>query len=102
MKKPKSISELLASRGARLTALKSGAEAAEGVLATVVANLPDECRGSVWAASVADGVLTIMVSSPNEATRLHYLLPELREVLGRELGVPVDKLALKVRPAPRA
>ena len=100
MKKPSSISELLASHGAKLKSLQQGAEAADRVLGTVRAGLPADCSASIWAASLKGGHLTIMLASPSDATRLHYALPGLRARLAGELTETVEKITLRVRPAP--
>ena len=100
MKKPSSISDLIASQGAKLRALKEGAQAADRVLSTVRECLPGDCSGSVWAAAQKGGLLTIMVASPSDATRLHYELPGLQAALAGRLSEPVSKITLRVRPAP--
>ncbi len=102
MKKPSSISDLIASQGAKLRALKEGADAADRVLCTVRACLPADCSASIWGASQKDGQLTIMVASPSDATRLHYELPALKQALSTRLAEPVARIALRVRPAPAA
>ena len=92
----------MASQGARLRSLKEGAAAADRVLVAVRDCLPADCSASVWAASQKDGHLTIMVASPSDATRLHYELPALKTALAARLDEPVDKISLRVRPAPPA
>jgi len=100
MKKPSSIKDLIASQGVKLRALKDGAQAADRVLSTVRECLPQDCSGSVWAASQKDGQLTIMVGDPSDATRLHYALPGLQAALAGRLPEPLSKITLRVRPAP--
>lgn len=101
MAKIKSISELLGSQRAGLKALQDGSAAADRLLSTVRSCLEPAHAQAVWAASAEAGRVTLLVSSPALATRLHYELPALRDALAARLGAPVEKLLLRVRPPPR-
>lgn len=90
----------MARQQARLQSLQQGAQAADRLLASVRAQLPGESAGAVWAAAEKDGVVTVMVSRPADATRLHYALPALKAALEHELDTPLVRVVLRVRPAP--
>jgi hypothetical protein len=102
MRKPRSVSELLAEGNASLKRLKSGAEAAGRTLAAVQRALPDDLAGHVFGATLdAEGVLTVLVDSGAFATRVRYLMPELTPALAAlpEVGgVGITRTLVRVRP----
>lgn len=90
----------MASHQHQLRSLQAGAEAADAVLQAVRAALARDDAGAVWAASEKEGIVTVLVAQPAQATRLHYALPALKDALTASLGRPVGRVVLKVRPAP--
>ncbi len=98
-KKPLSISELLATQGQRLGALRAGAERAQSTLAQVEGALPPELAGCVHGASFEpDGRLTLLVESGAFATRLRYALPDLLPRILNDQGKPAERGRIQVRP----
>ena len=98
MRKPISVSELLAQGQSKLKRLKQGAEAAGRTLAALQRALPAEQAEHVFGASVDEaGVLTVLVDSGAYATRLRYALPELLTALSGELGVVITRTGVRVR-----
>jgi hypothetical protein len=100
MRKPKSVSELLAEGKATLERLKSGAEAANRTLVALQRVLPADVAGHVFGAVLdGDGVLTVVADSGTYATRLRYLLPDVLPGLGETLGAgAITGTRVRVRP----
>ncbi len=96
--KPTSVSDLLGKPGGVLERLRNGAGEADRVLSAVRQALPGELRERVWGASVREGTLTLLVTSASWATRIRYRAPALRQVLGADLGVDLERVAVRVRP----
>ena len=98
MRKPISVSELLAQSQSKLKHLKQGADAAGRTLAALQRALPAEQAGHVFGASLDEaGTLTVLVDSGAYATRLRYALPELLAALSGELGVVITRTLVRVR-----
>jgi hypothetical protein len=100
MRKPRSVSELLAKGQPALERLKGGAEAANRLLVALQRTLPADVAGHVFGASVdADGVLIVLVDSGAFATRVRYLLAEQEATLADALGVAgLRGRVVRVRP----
>ena len=98
MRKPISVSELLAQSQSKLKHLKQGADAAGRTLAALQHALPADLAGHVFGASLDEGGgLTVLVDSGAYATRLRYALPELLAALSGELGVVIARTVVRVR-----
>jgi hypothetical protein len=100
IKNPISIKDLLARQQPSLNRLRAGAQAADHIFAAVQQFLPPDCSGSVWTATLDDGVLTLVTSNGSWATRLRYASPQLLPKLATELGEPITKAVIRVRPQP--
>jgi predicted nucleic acid-binding Zn ribbon protein len=98
MRKPIPLSELLGRPDPTLERLREGAKAAERTLDAVRDSLPPEVAAHVWGASTEEGRLTVLVDSAGWATRVRYAVPELQQGVGERLGMPVLKVAVRVRP----
>jgi hypothetical protein len=99
---PISLSELLAKGNPTLERLKQGVKAADAALVAVRHNLADDVRDHVWAATYAEGHLTLLVDAAGWATRVRYAVPALKTGVGAALGRPVEKVTVRVRPAGKA
>ena len=100
MRKPTSISELLAQGKTKLQQLRSGADAAQKTLAAVQQVLPSTVASHVFAASVVDTTLTVLVDSGAFATRVRYALAERLIELAPALGIEggITRTDVRVRP----
>ena len=98
MQNPKSISELLKSGGKRLSSLKAQATARSTTLEYVRAALPTELAGTVVAAGIKDGKLTLGVTNAAWAARLRYAVEALREPVGTAIGTNILRVQIKVMP----
>ena len=99
MRKPISVSELLAQRKTKLEQLKVGADAAGRALAALQRALPPGLATHVYGASVDEtGGLTVLVDSGAYATRLRYELPDHLPGLARDLGCAITRSVVRVRP----
>ena len=96
--KPTSVSDLLGG-GGLLGRLRQGSVAAERTLRAVRHGLPQELAAEVWGASVRGGQLTLLVSSAVWATRIRFHAPSLQDRVARELGVELERVVTRVRPA---
>ena len=102
MRKPISISELLAKSKPTLDRLKAGGEAADRVFCAVQQLLPAELAAAVWSATLdSEGLLTLVTDSGGWAARLQYLTPSLSSKLAVELAQPVTRTVIGVRPRPQ-
>ncbi len=98
MRKPISVSELLAQGRSKLKRLQEGADTAGRTLAALQRALPADQAGHVFGASVDEGgVLTVVVDSGACATRLRYTVPEVVAALSGELGVVITRTVVRVR-----
>ena len=98
-KKPTSVSELLQKDHGLLQRLRQGSSQADATLQAVRAELPAEFAQQVWGASTRAGTLTVLVTSAAWATRVRYHAPGLREQVARRLGVALENITVRVRPA---
>lgn len=100
MRKPMSVSELLAKGKTQLQRLQAGAETANRTLVATQQALPTDLAGHVFGATLdAEGVLTLLVDSGSWATRLRYLLPDLTAKLTATLdGAVITRTVIRVRP----
>jgi len=91
---------LLAKAPGALARLREGTQRAERTLEALRRQLPPELAPEAWGASLKDGTLTVLVRSAAWGTRLRYLAPRFLGALAKELGVPVERLKVKVRGQP--
>ncbi len=98
MQKPKSVRELLAGPGKRLTALKTHVVKRSLVLDQVRAALPTRLAQAVASAGVEDGRLTVGVVGAVWATRLRYFSDALRRGVSGSLGVEILSVRIRVVP----
>jgi predicted nucleic acid-binding Zn ribbon protein len=97
-RKPTALSELLKKGDGLLEQLRAGAAKADRTLSAVRLHLPEDLADKVWGASCKDGTLTLLVQSSAWGARLRYRASELSGDVSRELGVPIEKVTVKVRP----
>jgi hypothetical protein len=98
--KPTSLSDLLAKGEGTLQRLREGATGANRALEAARRHLPAELAVHVWGAGFTGGVLSLLVESASWATRLRYAIRGVAGTLGTELGEPVQRVVVKVRPRP--
>jgi hypothetical protein len=101
MQKPKSINELMAAGGKRLTDLKAKSQQRSLALEHVCAALPEQLAATVVSAGIEQGKLTIGVAGAAWAARLRYVTETLRMRVGSSMGVDIQSIRIKVVP-PRA
>lgn len=97
--KPIALSELLNKGQGLLERLRRGSSQADEALQAVRAELPEEFAAQVWGASARAGTLTVLVTSAVWATRVRYHAPGLREQVARRLGMTLERVTIRVRPA---
>lgn len=97
--KPTPVSELLQKGQGLLERLRQGSGRADAALQAVRAELPEEFAQQVWGASTRAGTLTVLVTSAAWATRVRYHAPTLREQVALRLGVALERVTIRVRPA---
>jgi hypothetical protein len=97
MKKPTSVSDLLAHGQGMLGRLREGTAEAERTLAALRRHLPPEVAEQVWGAIAKDRTLTVLVRSAAWGTRLRYQAPGFKHALADELGIAIDRVVVKVR-----
>ena len=97
MKKPTSVSDLLAQGHGMLQRLREGTAEAERMLAGLRRHLPEELAQQVWGAVHHEGTLTVLVRSAAWGTRLRYQAPGFKDELADELGIVIDRVVVKVR-----
>ena len=98
MHKCKNINELFKGDSKRLTSLTERLHARSSVLQHVIAALPKELAGSVAAAGVDQGQLTVGAVNASWATRLRYHAPTLKSRVSAALGVPIERVRVRVQP----
>jgi hypothetical protein len=100
MQNPKSLSDLLAGAGKRLTALKTRSLERSLVLDQVRAALPPRLAAAVASAGIDQGKLTVGVVGAVWASRLRYLTESLRQRVSGATGIAI--LTVRVRVVPPA
>jgi hypothetical protein len=100
MQKPKSLSELLAGGGKRLSLLKERSAERSLVLEQVRAALPARLAREVASAGIERGQLTIGVVGGAWASRLRYLAESIRGQVGKSLGISIRSVKVRVVPPP--
>jgi len=104
MRKPISISELLARGNKKMSALQAGANAAQKALAAVQHSLGPDLAPHIFGASLSGDpldTLTLLVESGAYATRVRYALPDALADIASTLELAtIKKTQIKVRPRP--
>jgi hypothetical protein len=100
MQNSKSLSELLASGGKRLSVLKSKAAARAKIVEQVRAALPARLAQSVASAGLQQGRLTIGVVGAVWASRLRYSSELIRTRVAKSAGEEVLSVRIRVVPPP--
>ncbi|MGO9935423.1 MAG: DciA family protein [Steroidobacteraceae bacterium] len=100
MQKPKSVSELLARGGKRLSLLKVRCSARVEVLAQVRAALSPRLRAAVVSAGLEQGRLTIGVVGAQWASRLRYSTDTIVKRLAGSSGAEIHSVRIRVVPPP--
>ncbi len=98
MQNSKSLSELLARGGKRLSLLKTQAAARAQILDYVRAALPGRLAQSVASAGLEQGRLTIGVVGAAWASRLRYSTDALRKRVGQAAGQEILSVRIRVVP----
>jgi hypothetical protein len=98
MENSKSLSELLARGGKRLSRLTERSAARAQVLNLVRAALPARLAESVASAGLEDGRLTVGVVGAVWASRLRYSTDAIRKRVAKALGQEI--LTVKIRVVP--
>jgi hypothetical protein len=98
MLKPKSINELLCTKGKPLSALRSRSRARLETLDHVRAALSPTLAATVVTAGLEGGALTLGVAGSHWASRLRYSSEALRTQVSQTMAVPVLKVRIKVIP----
>jgi hypothetical protein len=101
VKKPKSINELFAVGGKRLSDLRTKAQARTRAFEHVCAALPSPLARNIVSAGLEHGQLTIGVAGAAWAARLRYVTDALRVQVGSSMSVDIQKVRIRVVP-PRA
>ena len=100
MQNSKSLSELLARGGKRLSHLKERVAERSLVLTQVRAALPLRLAQSVVSAGVDQGRLTIGVAGAVWASRLRYFTDVMRKRVSKSAGVEIAAVRIRVVPPP--
>jgi Dna[CI] antecedent, DciA len=100
MQNPKSLSDLLAGAGKRLTALKTRSLDRSRVLDQVRAALPPRLAAAVVSAGIEQGKLTIGVVGAVWASRLRYLTESVRNQVSGLTGLAIVSVRVRVVPPP--
>ncbi len=100
MQNSKSLSELLARGGKRLSQLKERVEERSQVLTQVRAALPPRLARAVVSAGVDQGRLTIGVCGAVWASRLRYSTDLVKKRVSKSAGFEI--LTIKIRVVPPA
>jgi hypothetical protein len=98
MQNTKSLSELLARGGKRLSSLRNRSELRSSTLVHVRAALPPRLAQSVTSAGIEEGCLTIGVVGAVWASRLRYSTDILRKRVSASAGIDVLKVQIRVVP----
>jgi len=97
--KPTSVSDLLGKGQGLLERLRQGSAQADLTLQAVRAVLPAGLGEHVWGATVRDRTLTVLVASAAWATRIRYHAPGLKDQAAQRLGIEIDRVLVRARPA---
>src|ERR1700759_1085941 len=100
MENSKSLSELLARGGKRLSRLVERSAERAGVVAQVRVALPARLAESVASAGLEEGRLTIGVVGAVWASRLRYSTEAIRKHLAKSAGQEVLRVRIRVVPPP--
>lgn len=100
MQNSKSLSELLASGGKRLSLLKAKAAERAKIVEQVRAALPARLAQSVASAGLQQGRLTIGVVGAVWASRLRYSTELIRKRVAKSAGEEVLSVRIRVVPPP--
>jgi hypothetical protein len=98
MQKPKSLSELLARGGKRLTSLRERSDERSSTLEHVRAALPGRLALAVTSAGLEGGRLTVGVVGAVWASRLRYSSDALRKSLSAVAGREILSVRIRVVP----
>jgi len=100
MQNSKSLSELLAGGGKRLSRLVERAAERSQVLEQVRAALPARLAQAVASAGITQGQLTVGVVGAVWASRLRYLSESVRSQVGKSAGITIRSVKVRVVPPP--
>src|SRR5271169_3368256 len=100
MQNSKSLSELLARGGKRLSLLKAKAAERAQTVEQVRAALPDRLAQSVASAGLEGGRLTIGVVGAVWASRLRYATEAVRKRIEKSSGQKILAVRIRVVPPP--
>jgi hypothetical protein len=100
MQNSKSLSELLATGGKRLSTLKVKSAERLLVLEQVRASLPAKLALAVASAGLEQGRLTIGVVGSHWASRLRYSTDLVKKRVGKSMGQEILKVRIRVVPPP--
>jgi hypothetical protein len=98
MQNSKSLSELLAGRGKRLSLLKERIAERSQVLEQVRAALPPRLAQAVASAGITEGRLTVGVVGAVWASRLRYSADIIRKRVAKSAGLEVLSVRIRVVP----
>jgi hypothetical protein len=98
MQNSKSLSELLAGRGKRLSLLKERIAERSQVLEQVRAALPPRLAQAVASAGITEGRLTVGVVGAVWASRLRYSTDIIRKRVAKSAGLEVLTVRIRVVP----
>jgi hypothetical protein len=98
MQNSKSLSELLARGGTRLSLLKAKSVARSKVLEQVRAALPARLGQAVASAGIEQGRLTIGVVGAVWASRLRYFTESIRTRVAKSAGLEILTVRIRVVP----
>ena len=98
MHKPRSLSELIHGAAPRLQHLSNRAKTAIALKEHICATLPQPLANHVTAAALRQQELTVWVDSAAFCARLRFEIPRVRDSLGQELGVPIERVRVRVQP----
>jgi hypothetical protein len=98
MQNSKSLSELLAGGGKRLSQLKERAAERSQILEQVRAALPARLAQAVASAGITEGRLTVGVVGAVWASRLRYFTETLRTRVAKSAGLTILSVRIRVVP----
>jgi hypothetical protein len=98
MQNSKSLSELLAGGGKRLSQLKERSAERSQVLEQVRAALPPRLAQAVASAGITEGRLTVGVVGAVWASRLRYSTDIIRKRVAKSAGLEVLSVRIRVVP----